>query len=154
MKRFRNSVIAFLVTIFCTVSYAKCTTAEVYHFEKKWKQAYDTNNPDILSKYYSKDAVFIGAFSHEPLLTPTQRLKYFTNLFSQANQKLIVHFDAKKQSHIQLINGGAISSGVYTLERIKDSVITNTLIRYTMVYRNTPKNCELIIHHASIATQK
>lgn len=152
MKGFYNSLMAVLLSGLCAMSYAKCTVDEVHDFEMKWKTAYDTNDPEKITNYYTPDGIFIGAFSHEPLLTPKTRRAYFTKLFSKEKQKLTVHFD-KKKTYIHLIPGGAISSGVYILERNDNGVVTKTPIRFTMIYRDTPKNCELIVHHASLATQ-
>ncbi len=154
MNNFQKSALAVLFTLFCATSYAECTTSAVYAFEKKLKEAYDTNNPETLNKLYTNDAVLIGAFAQKPLLTHASRLAYFKVLFGQPNQRLTVYFDQNTQSHVQLTGSGAIASGIYTLEQDKNGVTTTTPIRYMMVYRNTSTGCELIAHHASIETKK
>ena len=52
------------------------------------------------------------------------------------------------EEHVHLMSGGAMANGVNILIRTKqDGTSTKVPIMYTMVYRDTPHNCELILYH-------
>lgn len=152
MKKIYGYFIAALFSSCCSLSNAACTTPELQHFENQWKTAFDSHNAQTLTHFYAKDAVFMGAFQHEPLLTQEARIQYFESLFNKAkknNQTLTVQFD-NNNHYIHFVNGGAVCSGVYFLEEQKGGKVTRIPIRFTMVYRDSPHNCKLIVHQASI----
>lgn len=154
MKVFIHAIVMVLLSSLNTTSNAKCTQDEIRDFEHAWVQAYDSNRAEDITNFFAPDAIFIGAIQHtKPLVTQKARRDYFETLFLNAkrnNIKLSVFFDPKEQ-HVHLLAGGAIANGIDTItEQKSDGSRTTIRVRYSMVYRDTPHNCELILFHGSV----
>ena len=154
MKVLSHIILVILLTSLNATSYAKCTQEEIRDFERAWAQAYNSNRAEDITNFFARDAIFIGAIQNtKPLVTQQARHDYFESLFHNAKQnniKLSVFFDPKEE-HVHLISGGAVANGINMLQQHKsDGSITKTRVLYSMVYRDTPHNCELILFHGSV----
>ena len=134
-----------LLTFFSSV-FATCTKAEVEKADNRWANAIDSNNVNKVVDLYAKTAVLVSTVQTPPIVTRQGRVAYFNKFFHTYKNVRVTYTDNK---YIQVFNGGAVSSGLYTFSGIKHGKKTDVKARYTFVYRATPNGCELITHHSS-----
>ncbi len=134
-----------LLTLFSSI-YASCTKAEVEKADIRWANAIHSNNVNNAVDLYARTAVLVSTVKAPPIVTRQGRVAYFDKFFHTYKN---VHVTYNGNKYIQVFNGGAVSSGLYTFSGIKHGKKTDVKARYTFVYRATPNGCELITHHCS-----
>ena len=137
---------AFILLTFFSSVFATCTKAEVEKADNRWANAMDSNNVNKVVDLYAKTAVLVSTVQTPPIVTRQGRVAYFSKFFKTYKNARVTYTDNK---YIQVFNGGAVSSGLYTFSGVKHGKETDMKARYTFVYRATPNGCELITHHSS-----
>lgn len=139
-------ITVLILSIFSTTIYATCTKAEVENADLRWANAIDSNNVDKVVSLYANKAVLLATVHTPPIVTRAGRIAYFDKFFRTYKHAQVVYDGTK---YIQIFNGGAVSSGLYTFSGIKNEHPVKVHARYTFVYRSTTNGCELITHHSS-----
>lgn len=142
----RHIIVAFTLLTFFSSVFATCTKAEVEKADNRWAHAIDSNNVNRVVDLYAKTAVLVSTVQTLPIVTRQGRVAYFDKFFHTYKN---MHVTYSGNKYIQVFNGGAVSSGLYTFSGIKHDKKTDVKARYTFVYRATPNGCELITHHSS-----
>ncbi len=143
---FKHIASVFILLSFFSSIFATCTKAEVEKADMRWAKAMDSNNVNKVVDLYAKTAVLVSTVQTPPIVTRQGRIAYFNKFFHTYKNAHVTYTDNK---YIQVFNGGAVSSGLYTFSGIKHGKETDVKARYTFVYRATPNGCELITHHSS-----
>ena len=140
-------ITAFILLTFFSSVFAACDTkAAVEKADLRWANAIDSNNVSKVVDLYARQAVLVSTVQTPPIVTRSGRVAYFDKFF-HTYKNMHVNYNGNK--YIQIFNGGAVSSGLYTFSGIKQGKNTHVKARYTFVYRATPNGCELITHHSS-----
>lgn len=143
---FAHIIAAFTLLTFFSSIFATCTKAEVEKADIRWAKAIDSNNVNRVVNLYAKKAVLVATVQTIPIITRQGRIAYFDKFFHTYKN---AHVAYNGNKYIQIFNGGAVSSGLYTFSGITHSKKTAVKARYTFVYRSTLNGCELITHHSS-----
>ncbi|MCD6046232.1 MAG: hypothetical protein K0R48_1395 [Gammaproteobacteria bacterium] len=136
----------FILLAFFSSVFATCTKSAVEKADTRWANAIDSNNVNKVVNLYAKKAVLIATVQTTPIVTRLGLEAYFEKFFRTYKN---VRVSYKGNKYIQIFNGGAASSGLYTFSGIQKGKATQVKARYTFVYRSTANGCELITHHSS-----
>ena len=148
----------FFVVVFCSglsaVCFAQCTLNDVHKLQQQYEKTYNSDHPEAIVDFYNQDALLTPLFSDNPLVNARERKNYFNNLFHNKDHEVFkLQFDDKK-IHSKQLDCGVVTNGIYMLTRIKKNKTTQTPLRFTMVYQDSPQGCQLISHHGSTAQKK
>lgn len=134
-----------LFALFLNQASAACLKEAARNADYRWADAVETQDPATVNRLYAHYAVLLATYENKPITNSKGRLNYF-NHFLHSMNKMQVHYN---QEIIQTFPGGAVSSGLYTFSGEKDGKPVSVPARFTFVYQNTAKGCQLITHHSS-----
>ena len=107
-----------------------------------WNNALASGDPDVVCALYDKKAVLLPTTSDQVRSTPAAIRGYFEDfLKKQPTCK-------REQSHIRVVEGMAIHSGVYRFQ-FASGEPQAIRARFTFVYQRISDRWLIIVHHSS-----
>lgn len=146
MKKYVAKLVVFAAILVSLAAQANCGPKEVKLANQQWADAINSNDTATVVKLYANDAILLPTYGNDPITTTAGRTAYFNDFFAK-HQNLRVHFD---KTLVQLLSGGAVSSGLYTFTAMQQDKPSQITARYTFVYRTTATGCQLINQHSSV----
>ncbi len=139
--------LTFLISIsLASPAWAACQKTELLKADAAWAKAIESNNVQKIVNQYAPKAVLMATVENKPIISRAGKVNYFTKFF-ETYPKVQVHYIGEQ--YLQIFSGGAVSSGLYVFSSSKAGKPIEVHARYTFVYRDTPKGCQLITHHSS-----
>lgn len=116
------------------------TKIEINSLFDNWNNALKTNNPEIVTSLYAKNAILLPTMSKQIRHTSEEIRDYFINFLEKGPVGLI------NESNIRIFDKIAINSGFYTFQ-FRDG--SSLKARFTFVYYLNDGQWSIIEHHSS-----
>ena len=118
--------------------------AEVSAATQAWRAAYDSRDPQKITRQYAKDAVFWGTSSKTVSATPETIMEYFAEAKKRPDARVEII-----EQHIQIYGDVGVNTGLYNFSDIRDGKRVPNPSRFSMVFQKRDDRWVLVQHHSS-----